>query len=360
MSKVNQRIAEIKKKGYYLLGIKGKFIEYEDGNGYKYRREIYGHGEIGEGHRYRLDNPYCIDNINLSLKKTESGTVIKPETYNGAKNKCTFICGKCGREFSCLLPNLLRYKYCLCATCVREIQETRLLEIDKIKEELRSYDYELLNDTWSGYHDRIDVEDGDGYKGRTKFDTLRKGGSFSRFALYNPYSLDNVKLFCKLNGFTCTIPNQRFGGWDNNIKVLCECGNLYHVELSKLINGHQSRCPECAVKVSKIESEVGLYLEKIGVSYCKQKIFSDCRYKKPLPFDFYLPDFNIAIEVQGEQHYKPVEGFGGEKAFELQQKKDKIKKDYCNYTGIHLMCLSYYDVRSGKYKAIIDKATYNE
>lgn len=360
MSKLEDKIREVKKKQYKLLSANSKFIEYKDKEGYKYRKDVRGHGEINENHKYSLSNPYYLDNINLSLSKTNSGTTLKLGTYIGAKYKCTFICGRCGKEFSGLLSNLLKYKYCLCSGCVREIQDTKALELDKVKEELSSYGYELLNGVWDGYHKRIDVKDKDGYKGKVKFDTLRQGGSFSKFALYNPYSLDNVKLFCKLNGFTCTVPNQRFNGWNKDIKIICECGNTYHVELSKLIDEKQSRCLQCAVKVSKIEAEVDRYLSDLGLSYCKQKIFTDCRYKKPLPFDFYLSDLNIAVEVQGEQHYKPVPNFGGEEAFQLQKKKDKIKADYCQYVGIKLICLSYTDVRSGEYKEIINEIIYNE
>ena len=34
--------------------------------------------------------------------------------------------------------------------------------------------------------------------------------------------------------------------------------------------------------------------------------------------DFYLPDYNIFIEYNGEQHYVPIEHFGGELQFSEQ------------------------------------------
>ena len=354
MNRKEERLRELKKKKYKLIRIDGDDIEYEDRAGYKYRKNIYNKDEFGENHKYDINNPYCIENINLSLAKKNSGSTIKESTYKGAKNKCTFICGRCGKEFSALLSNVLKYKYCLCSDCVREIQDTKLAEFDAIKKEVSSYGYKLLSKKWIGCHQRIDVADNDGYKGRVKLETLRSGGSFSKFALYNPYSLDNIKLFCKLNGYTCTIPNQKFNGWDKEIKIICECGNVYVVTLEKLINGGQSRCPTCAVKVSKIESDVGRYLDSLGIEYETQKIFNDCRYKRPLPFDFYIQQLNIAIEVQGEQHYFPVKRFGGKKAFDLQIKKDKIKSDYCKYMGIRLLKISYAEIRTGEFQKIID------
>lgn len=34
-----------------------------------------------------------------------------------------------------------------------------------------------------------------------------------------------------------------------------------------------------------------------------QKRFADCRTKVSLPFDFYLPSYNLIIEADGNQHY---------------------------------------------------------
>lgn len=45
--------------------------------------------------------------------------------------------------------------------------------------------------------------------------------------------------------------------------------------------------------------------------------------------DFYLPDYNVAIECQGIQHFEPVETFGGYEAFEKIIERDRIKKKHC-------------------------------
>ena len=53
--------------------------------------------------------------------------------------------------------------------------------------------------------------------------------------------------------------------------------------------------------------------------------------------DFYLPDYNIAIECQGIQHFEPCEYFGGTEGFKKQIKRDKIKKELCNVNNIRLL-----------------------
>lgn len=85
-------------------------------------------------------------------------------------------------------------------------------------------------------------------------------------------------------------------------------------------------------------------------SYCQkacffeeQVRFDDCRYKKPLPFDFYLPTMNTLIEFDGEQHDRPVDRWGGVEAFKIQSKRDKIKDNYCTKKQIELIRIKYYD-----------------
>lgn len=46
-------------------------------------------------------------------------------------------------------------------------------------------------------------------------------------------------------------------------------------------------------------------------------------------FDIYFPELNIAIEYQGQQHYQPIDYFGGEEAFKKNQERDENKRKLC-------------------------------
>lgn len=102
---------------------------------------------------------------------------------------------------------------------------------------------------------------------------------------------------------------------------------------------HGSGCPQC--QESSGERQVRQWLNNHNIDYVYQKTFYDCKDKQPLPFDFYLPAYNMCIEYQGGQHYFSVEHFGGEEKFSLQQKHDKIKSDYCKEQNIELMVIPY-------------------
>ena len=66
--------------------------------------------------------------------------------------------------------------------------------------------------------------------------------------------------------------------------------------------------------------------------------------KSKYRFDFYLPDYNLAIEYQGEQHYRD-NGFFKDK-LEVIQRRDEIKRKYCQENNIKLLEISYKDFKN--------------
>ena len=83
------------------------------------------------------------------------------------------------------------------------------------------------------------------------------------------------------------------------------------------------------------------YLKCHNINYETQKRFKDCIDQRPLPFDFYLPEYNILIEYQGMQHYKATRRMGDEEKLIYRQKHDCIKRDYCKAKGINLLEIPY-------------------
>ena len=65
-----------------------------------------------------------------------------------------------------------------------------------------------------------------------------------------------------------------------------------------------------------------------------------------MPFDFYLPDYNICIEYDGELHYKSIDFYGGEEELMKQQNRDNIKTQYCKDNNITLIRIPYWDLNN--------------
>lgn len=93
-------------------------------------------------------------------------------------------------------------------------------------------------------------------------------------------------------------------------------------------------CPIC--KEPLLEKDIEEALNKHNILFEKQKTFSWLKNKKKLYLDFYLPDYNVAIECQGLQHYKPIKYFGGDEKYELYVYRDKLKKELCSKNNIEV------------------------
>jgi hypothetical protein len=123
------------------------------------------------------------------------------------------------------------------------------------------------------------------------------------------------------------------------VKIICPKHGIFEQRPDNHINLKRG-CPECVNSIG--EEKISSYLK--NVKYISQYRFEECRGEKySLSFDFYLPEQNLCIEYQGEQHFKPIKYFGGIKKFKYQQKNDQIKRDYCQKNGINLLEISYKD-----------------
>ena len=123
-------------------------------------------------------------------------------------------------------------------------------------------------------------------------------------------------------------------------KVDCMCNKCNHrwwATPNNLLHGFG--CPKC--NQSKGEKIVEDFLIDNKIVYEVQKRFSDCVDKRPLPFDFYLPDYNLCIEYQGEQHYKATRRMGDKEKLVYRQKHDAIKREYCKAKEIRLLEIPY-------------------
>lgn len=123
-------------------------------------------------------------------------------------------------------------------------------------------------------------------------------------------------------------------------KTLHRCkidGTVWKALPRDVLRGHG--CPTC--NESSGEREISLYLLRNEILFEPQYKFTNCKNKKMLPFDFYLPEYNTCIEYDGIQHFEPVEIFGGEKYLLKQRENDNIKNEFCKNNNITLLRIKY-------------------
>lgn len=135
-----------------------------------------------------------------------------------------------------------------------------------------------------------------------------------------------------------------YDGYESKVTLMCNKHNKIYIQRAGDALKGNCGCSQCVS--SKGENKVEKILQENSIDYIKQYKFDDCRDIKPLPFDFYIPSLNIAIEYQGQQHYSPV-NFGGcsdevaLKNFENQRRRDEIKFQYCQNNKIKLLLIPY-------------------
>jgi len=107
-----------------------------------------------------------------------------------------------------------------------------------------------------------------------------------------------------------------------------------------------SGCPQCASSYG--EKCIRDFLNEHNIDMKEQVKFSDCRYKRLLPFDFAIGDQaspTCLIEYDGIQHFELEHQFASDinnkEKLQLIQDRDEVKNQYCLQQKIPLFRIKY-------------------
>lgn len=121
--------------------------------------------------------------------------------------------------------------------------------------------------------------------------------------------------------------------------VVCDCHDTSHSSFQWIVNK------------LLFENNVNYRVE-----YSFEDLLGCCGINK-LKFDFAILDSNqqvkCLIECQGEQHYMPVNEFGGNRQYSSQIKNDELKRAYAKEHNLDLIEISYKDKQIEKVEAIL-------
>lgn len=324
-----------------------------DSEGYQYQISLMNlsSGRIPE--KFNKFNAFVLENIQLYLNLQGTGTKILSDTFTGSKDLLKWQCS-CGNIYFAKWEDVYTRSRLFCSECVKKNNtkrlehkhiETKFLECGLVFED---------GEIYKNNEEKIKCINEDGYKVAISWANLQFGKKPYVFSLrYNLNNyIFNVNQYFKLNNIECKalkILNKSSVVW---IECQCSCGEIFQTNIDSIRNQDQYRCLNCSSYMSTLELKVKNYLLVNNVEFVFQKRFDGCKMKRALPFDFYLPKYNMCIEVDGEQHFKPVP-FGGanvaQSNFEKVKKSDKIKTTFCKEHNIYLLRISYKDFRTNKY-----------
>lgn len=118
--------------------------------------------------------------------------------------------------------------------------------------------------------------------------------------------------------------------------IICpEHGEFWQVPNNHLFGAGCPTCPE-----SNMEGEIRQLLLNKGIIFEQEKGFDWLVYNRRMFLDFFLPEYGVAIECQGKQHFSPTEIFGGEEFYKMTVERDKVKKRLCEEHGIRVLYYS--------------------
>ena len=112
------------------------------------------------------------------------------------------------------------------------------------------------------------------------------------------------------------------GTLKTNIILKCEKHNhIWNTSFNSFVQENH-RCIFCSKEISKAEIEIKNLLEELNINFEFRARFSFLEKKH---VDFYIPELDMVIECQGEQHFVAIEKFGGEDRLIKQKERDLEK-----------------------------------
>lgn len=261
-------------------------------------------------------------------------TFLEPYVNSATKIKCRH--NKCGYEWN-ITPNEFLNQGVRCRKCSGHLPYT---EADFLRDIKAKYgdDYKILSH-YTTKHGEITVQHKCGYTYTTEARRLLEGHGCSKCAHNLHLSLDELKEKLKEKfGNEYTILSDNYETVHSKITVRHNrCGNIWPVKANNLLYGYG--CSAC--NQSKGEKMIRILLEQNHKMAQDKDYFYGYILPNRLHLDFYLPELSLAFEYDGEQHYRPVDFFGGEQAFKNLQERDHRKDQYCKEHNIKLVRIPY-------------------
>jgi very-short-patch-repair endonuclease len=274
--------------------------------------------------------------------------------YRGVTAKVTIICSKHG-EFLQKANNHLNGQGCPFCHRRQNLKSTWRDEIKKVID-AEQHHYILLDTPflWKGAKTRIKLLCKDcNNEFEVAVDNFLNNGQRCTYCTKRKVSdksrktVDQfIKDARKVHGNLYNYSQVHYEGSTRKVNIVCQEHGTFFQKASSHLQG--SVCPLCK-KVSKGEKRIASFLDNSNILYVRQNSLGciNLETNYSLRFDFYLPDYKMCVEYDGEQHFKQMKALLGEerslKVLEDVKKRDRIKNKYCKENNINLLRINYKD-----------------
>ena len=264
-----------------------------------------------------------------------NGYKLLSNEYINAHAKLYIQCNE-GHTYQANFNNFRSGKRCpICANNKRNIN--RRFSYDYVKGFIESNGYRLLSTEYINNNEKLDLICDKGHRISMSFKHFKAGHRCPICAGTAKFSYEYVRDYIASFGYT--LLSTEYINVYQKLDVMCDKGHAYQVNFHNFRTGY--RCPIC--NESKGERAISNILNKYGIDYIRQYRFDNCKIVFPLPFDFYLPEYDLLIEYDGKQHFEPIEVFGGIEYFKTVKNHDQMKNMYCGLANKKLLRIPYFN-----------------
>lgn len=167
---------------------------------------------------------------------------------------------------------------------------------------------------------------------------FKNGTRCAKCAGLAKYTIEDVKHFA--NKLSYTLVSDKYEDSQKPLEFICSVGHKYITSFTG-IKARGNRCRKC--KGSRGEVLVGYILQQMLPKHEAYKAHQTISYKgRKYEFDFVIGEGrSLYIEYDGEQHYRPIEFYGGKQGYDKQVKRDNMKEEYVAKKGGDLLRISY-------------------
>lgn len=298
---------------------------------------------------------YCGKTYYVDKSQSERTKFCSDECFRKSKNtRVSYKCDYCNNEFLVRKSKLDKrfsgqIKYLCCSVeCAKDIQKPKWSDIVSLFEE---HNYLLLSDRYINAKTKLEYvcmnhkEHGSQY---ITYNNLRSGFGckycgYEQTAQKRRLPFDKVKEI--FDNHDMILQDQEYINTQQKLAYICKHHIEIGVQYMTTSNAYKNYCPYC--NIVKGENEILKFLTQHNIKFELHYSYDDLVGvgNRKLSYDFYLCDYNLLIEYQGEQHEHPVDSFGGDKQFDIQKEHDKRKKEYAQEHKIDLLEIWYYEFK---------------
>ena len=315
---------------------------------------------------------YNFEDINLICKKINFELLESKDSFN-SKYKNTFSkiqvkCQNCDKISEIQINNLInkfRYNKYPCSCYYKHTRESFLKKAKEIHGD--KYDYSLITEEWwKKNYKKVDntkipiicPKHGIFYQKIGEHFYLRNNCPWCTSKLHYIDFMEKAKEIHQ-NKYEYLFDEK---WWLENFtsqettKVKIKCPD--HGVFEQVVSNHLRQgagCPKC--KESKGERKIRQYLEENKIKYSNQKPIKIEGRNRSFYFDFYLPDYNLAIEFDGIYHFENDDERIQDRVVKTME-RDKLKNQYCEENNIDLLRIPYWEFKD--IDSILEKKLKNQ